>query len=112
MSKRACNCRSFLVPTYMWYIYIYLYLVKQLVLSQEDDYRDADSKLVEEDMRVMTDFELHNLCLLHQVHMYVKVVCRGNQAKWTAVLGLWPSSLLCMLVASATYIHIHNQSPT
>ena len=51
----------------------------QLVLSQEEDYREADSKLVEEDMRVMTDFELHHLCLLHQVLVHEGKVCRATR---------------------------------
>ena len=61
-------------------MYAYLRLkTKQPVLSQEEDYRDADSKLVEEDMRVMTDFELHHLCLLHQVRTYVQCVEQTRQ---------------------------------
>ena len=41
------------------------------VSMQEAEYRDADVKLVEEDMAVMTDFELHQLCLQHQVHYLI-----------------------------------------
>ena len=46
---------------------------------QEAEYRDADCRLVAEDMAVMTDFELHNLCLRHQVFSHT-CVC---QSCWT-----------------------------
>ena len=87
-------------------MYAYLRLkTKQLVLSQEEDYREADSKLVEEDMRVMTDFELHHLCLLHQVYTYVRC---AEQTRQTADRWLVLISALCMLSCSVrtwTYIH-------
>ena len=41
------------------------------IISQDPSHRDSEPDLVFEDMTVMSDFELHSLCLEEKVKLYV-----------------------------------------
>ena len=49
-------------------------------ILREPTHRDADHGLVMEDLRVMSDFELHNLCLKYEVggHTHTRTHTRAH----------------------------------
>ena len=49
------------------FVHLYFRTLLCTILCEDPAHRDADPQLVFEDMSVMSDFELHRLCLTNQV---------------------------------------------
>ena len=74
------SCSHLIFTAYIWrlnaicmveliscFVCLYFCILLCTILCEDPAHRDADPQLVFEDMSVMSDFELHRLCLTNQV---------------------------------------------